>query len=530
MSGALQTHGTCWLFSGLNQFILAYNMRKVVYHHMKLEYAKMTDAEKEFFNAYIEAPCPLSKNFNKVYFYKFLDQYVCFTGPAQLKKTKYKRGLIVGAGKSANLIKKLSPTQGVSRNVVNANAQSGENSKVPGLGGSYSLPEFMKVIKTLGITAKECIRVAVDTQPHLIAAEASKKLENHKNKELVVVHKHGMAYWHKYPVKPLQDGWDGEYPRVLNVDKTIFELSSACIHIETQVAPGKPHGSHVVAAYRDKDGNGFLFDSNQASTYIPCNWWVPAQLTVAVEKFVSPMYGPKCISVNIIFMCYVRESFSKNIDFTCRLAKPRAGPPPLAPPPPRVRPKFTFNMIGNKNSFTIKNYQLLNQANYNISPGTRRKILNLFRSRRNKNSPKTPNNNNKSNKPPSPPRKKKTPEVINLVTPPSQRRPAPRRVRFSASPRSAPRSAPRPSPRQIRLPVPVFNRPSPRASPMTLNKAKSAVAKMKTMKERKEYRKQRAANLNQNNWMELIRYINRLNWEKRNRLARARELKKQAKK
>jgi hypothetical protein len=65
---------------------------------------------------------------------------------------------------------------------------------------------------------------------------------------------------------------------------------------------------------------------------------------------------------------------------------------------------------------------------------------------------------------------------------------------------------------------------------MTLNKAKSAVAKMKTMKERKEYRKQRAANLNQNNWMELIRYINRLNWEKRNRLARARELKKQAKK
>jgi hypothetical protein len=183
-------------------------------------------------------------------------------------------------------------------------------------------------------------------------------------------------------------------------------------------------------------------------------------------------------------------------------------------------------MIGNKNSFTIKNYQLLNQANYNISPGTRRKILNLFRSRRNKNSPKTPNNNNKSNKPPSPPRKKKTPEVINLVTPPSQRRPAPRRVRFSASPRSTPRSTPRRS-----TPRSTPRRSTPRSAPrLTLNKAKSAVAKMKTMKERKAYRRQAAINLNSNNWSELNKYITRLNNEKRNRLARARELKKQAKK
>ena len=58
---------------------------------------------------------------------------------------------------------------------------------------------------------------------------------------------------------------------------------------------------------------------------------------------------------------------------------------------------------------------------------------------------------------------------------------------------------------------------------------KRVVEKMKTMKARKEYRRQRAVNMNLENWKELSRYINKLNWQKRWRLEEARQLKKQAK-
>jgi hypothetical protein len=52
---------------------------------------------------------------------------------------------------------------------------------------------------------------------------------------------------------------------------------------------------------------------------------------------------------------------------------------------------------------------------------------------------------------------------------------------------------------------------------------------MKTIKARKEYKRQRAVNMTEANWKILSKYINNLNTQKRIRLGNARQLKKQAK-
>lgn len=145
-------------------------------------------------------------------------------------------------------------------------------------------------------------------------------------------------------------------------------------------------------------------------------------------------------------------------------------------PPPHV--KFTSGM----SKSTVRG--LIN-AGYTFSPATKQKIKNLFSREVSNGTPVSPINFRNKSRPPSPPRKKTR--------------------------------VPTPSPPRKKVPTP---------SRSNLDKAKSVVAKMKTIKARKEYRRLRAVNMSLENWKELGRYINQLNYNKRKRLTNARQLKK----
>jgi hypothetical protein len=81
VNGAIQTRGTCWFFSIINGFLLSDAGQKILFRSMEKFYKSLTDQEKAYFDDSIEAPCPLRGDIIKtkrIYFYKFLDQYLCF--------------------------------------------------------------------------------------------------------------------------------------------------------------------------------------------------------------------------------------------------------------------------------------------------------------------------------------------------------------------------------------------------------------------------------------------------------------------
>ena len=96
--GAMQSRGTCWFFSIINGFLLAENGQKILFESLKNFYKSLDSKEREYFNDGIDAPCPLKDilKTKRIYFYKFLDQYLCYrSGP---------RSMSLKAGKSAKIL------------------------------------------------------------------------------------------------------------------------------------------------------------------------------------------------------------------------------------------------------------------------------------------------------------------------------------------------------------------------------------------------------------------------------------------
>lgn len=281
--GALQSRGTCWLYTVINQLMLSWNMFKILFSHMTREYDKMTEAEKAFFDSSIEAPCPLGKNFKKIYFYKFLDQFCNLTtAPPELTRK---------AQKSINLLNLWSPLKSYNRAPPPAPRPNKPNAPaVAGLWGGHTTPEYIKAIRTLGIT--EFSHAGITGFPKEFAKKA-REVFTDTSVEFFVCHYSKTNLNHVYPAfdsaVELQKAWLTEYPVKILLDKTIFDLSSAAINIRNSQS-GALHASHSIVAFRDKDGQGYLYDSNNKSTSRPGKWWDPYELDKMVREYVAPLY------------------------------------------------------------------------------------------------------------------------------------------------------------------------------------------------------------------------------------------------
>ena len=281
MSGAIQTQGSCWFYGILNELILSYDIGKLLYKHIDIEFKKMTPDEREFFLSSARAPCPLGTNFKKIYFYKFLDQYFCTSGPGQYLKK---------AGRSLSLVGKVTSAGSTVRRVTS---------------GSYPNEELPRILRTLGIT---CAYVR-NTQ----------MVTDTLDKELCAVAP-GPRTWFPVTEKIEQFIGGGKY-----------RLAAASIVIQNSTKGGI-HSAHALSATVDSAGNGVLFDSASGKRLI-VNWTKPETLKNAINKHIAPEFGSfyKNGKVTITdygfsHFLYVKRAAIKGVAPACRLNRMRKSP------------------------------------------------------------------------------------------------------------------------------------------------------------------------------------------------------------
>ena len=276
--GAIQSRGTCWFFSIINGFLLSDAGQKILFRSMEKFYKSLTDQEKAYFDDGLDAPCPLRGDIIKtkrIYFYKFLDQYLCFkTGP---------RSVSVKMGRSANVL------GGASLAGTLAKAHVGGQGAFPG-------EEIHKILKHLGITNY----TVADAFGHLPSQESQKR------PPFVICKAPGRQIMSTLPkFRP------GSY------DKMCCSVTFG----NSRASNATEHKYHAVAGFVC-GGKGYLFDSNQRKSF-PCQWWNPEKLKKVVHEDLAQFY-PFLKNGQIDFLVYnyvifSRQAYVNDIALSCRL-------------------------------------------------------------------------------------------------------------------------------------------------------------------------------------------------------------------
>ena len=574
--GAIQTRGTCWFFSILNGFILSEDGQKILYNRLTNFYKKLKPAEKAYFDDKFNAPCPM-KNLTKtkeIYFWKFIDQYLCFMSGPRVASLK--------VGKSASILNEMSL-----RGTFAKQNQGGK--------GAHPQVEIDKILDHVGFAKDYYVKYAVDTP----------KFHATRKPQFVILKK---SKW--YPNTTME-----KIPTELLADPK-YELMCASLVIANTEANNKEmHKWHAVSGFVC-NGHGYIYDSNQRKVF-KCNWWNRAEFIKVVNDEVGAHYKFfRNGQVNVhtyAFAIFARKEFTKNIGVACLMKYPNVKTPNTGlnftdPNTGRIinsnrfnflKPaqraalkrrwaqtehkaavyinKATFNSIlaGAKNRINGLN-QIINlqNAGYNFKrenlnnfekklmakfpikkasnqpytfasvkarlnqftastkairtyqyslvwkglPMTQRKVLMHWR-----NKGEWLANNAFENKA-KPPIKRKTPKPKSPSPPkpkPKTPSPSPRTKRATQVRANFEKywSALQSNNRKIiRNYVATYKSPNvkkqiPVKNSNTLANAKRNVNGLKTAKNRKHYKRTRAANMNQKNWVELGRYINLKNRE-----------------
>ena len=271
--GAMQTRGTCWFYSILNGFILSEEGKKILYVRLKEFYKKLTLNERAYFDDDFNAPCP-AKNVIKtkeIYFWKFIDQYLCYlSGP---------RAASLKAGKSASILGGVSLQSSIAR-------------KEQGGVGGRPQEEIDKVLDHLGF-AKD-----------YYVTYGSKKFHASRKPQFVILKQSKTD-----PALLMRS-----IPDEMRTDSR-YELMCASIGI---INTKKNYG-HAITGYVCNH-RGFIYDSNQRKVF-KCNWWNYASLKKVVENEIS-LYYPnfKNGGVDLIAYSYAvfsRKEFTKGIAPVC---------------------------------------------------------------------------------------------------------------------------------------------------------------------------------------------------------------------
>jgi hypothetical protein len=278
IEGAMQSRGTCWFFSIINGFLLSSAGQKILFASMEKFYKGLSDSEKAYFDDSIDAPCPLRGDIIKtkrIYFYKFLDQYLCFkTGPRSMSlKSERSARILEGVSLAGTLAKK----------------------HMGGI-GAHPQEELLKVLKHLGIT--NFLTLYVDVE---LSAE-----DKRKQPPFVVYKKSGRFNFRSIP----------------SFRPNTYSLMCCSITIANRNATNATlHKAHAITGYMcGKDG--YLFDSNQ-ERHFPCKWWNPNDLKAVVDKDVAEHYSffrdGQIDYMEYNYAIFSRKAYVANIHLSCRL-------------------------------------------------------------------------------------------------------------------------------------------------------------------------------------------------------------------
>jgi hypothetical protein len=235
-------------------------------------------AEKAYFDDGIDAPCPLRADIIKtkrIYFYKFLDQYLCFrSGPRSVSARMGRSGAVLGGASLAGTV---------------AKAHKGAEGALPG-------EELPKVLRHLGLTdyivADEKARLPAEDslkRPHFVVVLPSKK------KRMIEVPK----------FRP----------------KTYSRMSCSVTIANTNAPNATKHSWHAVSGFV-RNGKGYLFDSNQRKPF-PCEWWKFNSLKKVLDEDVARAYdffaGGQINYIGYNFVIFSKNSYVDAINPVCRL-------------------------------------------------------------------------------------------------------------------------------------------------------------------------------------------------------------------
>jgi hypothetical protein len=287
--GAIQTRGTCWFYSILNGFILSEDGQKILFNRLTKFYKKLKPAEKAYFDDEFNAPCPM-KNLAKtkeIYFWKFIDQYLCFmSGP---------RATTLKAGKSASILGGMSLQGSVAKNL--------------GGRGAYPQVEIEKILDHVGFKGEYYVKYA-NTPPKFHAG---------RKPQFIVVMANSDAK------KKYMD----RIPSPLLEDEPKYELMCASLVIANTYADlSETHKWHAVAGFKC-NGQGYIYDSNQRKVF-KCDWWNPIAFRKVANDEIANAYkffkGGQINVYQYAFAIFARKEFTKDIGVSC-LMKYRAKTP-----------------------------------------------------------------------------------------------------------------------------------------------------------------------------------------------------------
>lgn len=278
--GAIQTRGTCWFYSILNGFILSEDGQKILYNRLKEFYKKLKPAEKAYFDDTFNAPCPL-KNLTKtkeIYFWKFIDQYLCFmSGP---------RSQSLKAGKSASILGGMSL-----RGTIAKKNQGGK--------GAFPQLEIGKILDHVGFEKDYSIKYATDPP----------KFHAKGTRPFVIVMQNKI-----YPTIYMD-----EIPKGLMADPKYELMCASLVIANTKANSNQLHRWHAVAGFVC-NGKGFIYDSNQRKVF-KCNWWNRADFKKVADDEISkayPFFKNGQINVHTYaFAIFARKEFTKDIGVSC---------------------------------------------------------------------------------------------------------------------------------------------------------------------------------------------------------------------
>ena len=274
--GAGQTGGTCWFFSSLNIFLTSDNGLKILWQKLRETLPTLKPREKAYFNSNINAPCPYKggvKKTSAIYFWKFLNQYICAVGgPGRL---------LPKSGLNAYLTK-------------NVKWRGAGTREAKGTAGAFPSMELPAILGHLGF------RVGRDFR--MVNFERWRyKFKNNS--------------W-TAPILMYSGGGHAVKPRDLMLEKRGYDLTGAIIYVLPSLESNSdPH----VWACTIRNGKGYISDSNFPTTQIECKWWLKADLERHFMTVDQPYRTGVARVMGFDVVMYTRKEFTNKISPTCQL-------------------------------------------------------------------------------------------------------------------------------------------------------------------------------------------------------------------
>lgn len=247
-------------------------------------YSKFPQKDKVYFDSDINAPCPVRKDIKKtsmVYFWKFLDQYLCSRGPGKLA---------LHHGKNVQLLKNINIVAG-------STAKRAEK-------GAFPSKEIDVILKHIGFTSGDYNIIDFSTA-----------FNNRK--------KFAIRVENKSVVKriPLHN---------LDLKQGNFELTGAVLFVHNTTGAGA-HTAHDVSCVK-RGNKGYIIDSNYPYKLWSCEWWIEDKMTQFIKK--SELFNKyanfkngRIDSYGFEFLLYTNNSYTNTISPTCkRVGKPVGKP------------------------------------------------------------------------------------------------------------------------------------------------------------------------------------------------------------